>query len=138
MVWSSRSSTSPGPKPRKRPDGKCSRASSTHSGNPPSCWTRTSAWCRPTRVSAAHSAFVRREIKGQLIYDLGAGEWDIPKLRELLEKIIPEKTMIEDFEVAARFPKIGERVFRLNARRLERETGLPGMILLTFDDVTED
>ena len=31
------------------------------------------------------------ETIGKLIYELGNHQWDIPKLRELLEKIIPEK-----------------------------------------------
>jgi PAS domain-containing protein len=94
------------------------------------------------RVEKANRAFCRAFVttpdktEGQLVYEVGGGEWDIDKLRELLEEIIPEKTTIEDFDVTADFPKIGERVFRLNARRLERETGLPGMILLTMTDVT--
>lgn len=68
----------------------------------------------------------------QLIYDVGGGEWNIPELRKLLEEVIPEQTAITDYGVRADFPKIGERTFRLSARRLERESGLPGMILLTF------
>ena len=31
------------------------------------------------------------ETVGQLIYDLGNKQWDIPKLLELLENILPEK-----------------------------------------------
>ncbi|MCJ7515061.1 MAG: PAS domain-containing protein, partial [Dehalococcoidia bacterium] len=31
------------------------------------------------------------ETVGQLIYDLGNKQWDIPKLRELLETILPQK-----------------------------------------------
>jgi PAS domain-containing protein len=31
------------------------------------------------------------ETVGQLIYDLGNKQWDIPKLRELLEDILPKK-----------------------------------------------
>ena len=30
-----------------------------------------------------------KETVGQLIYDLGNKQWDIPKLRELLETILP-------------------------------------------------
>ncbi len=94
------------------------------------------------RVERANASFYRdfrtnrKKTEGQLIYDVGAGEWDIPELRTLLEEMIPQKTIVEDYEVSASFPKIGERVFRLNARRLECETGLPGVILLTIDDVT--
>ena len=31
------------------------------------------------------------ETVGQLIYDLGNKQWDIPRLRELLETILPQK-----------------------------------------------
>lgn len=95
------------------------------------------------RVERANASFYRdfrtnrKKTDGQLIYDIGGGEWDIPELRKLLEEVIPKKTTVEDYEVSTTFPKLGERVFRLNARRLEYETGLPGMILLTMDDVTE-
>ena len=36
---------------------------------------------------------------GTLIYDLGNGQWYIPKLRELLETILHEKTTFENYEV---------------------------------------
>jgi len=48
----------------------------------------------------------------------------------------PSETARADFRIRARFPKIGERVFRLDGRRLGRETGLPGMILPATEDVT--
>jgi PAS domain-containing protein len=38
------------------------------------------------------------ETVGQLIYDLGNKQWDIPGLRELLETILPEKTTFDDYE----------------------------------------
>ena len=96
------------------------------------------------RVSKANRAFCQAfatnlgMTENQLIYDIVGGGWDLPKLRELLEKVIPKSSTIDDFEVSARFPKIGRRAFRLNARRLKRDTGLPGMILLTMVDVTKE
>src|SRR4030042_4217458 len=39
------------------------------------------------------------ETVGQLIYDLGNKQWDIPKLRELLETILPQKTTFDNYEV---------------------------------------
>ena len=37
------------------------------------------------------------ETVGQLIYDLGNKQWDIPKLRELLETILPQKTTFDNY-----------------------------------------
>src|ERR1035437_4158674 len=39
------------------------------------------------------------ETIGTPIYNLGNNQFDIPKLRELLETILPEKTTFDNFEV---------------------------------------
>ncbi len=45
-------------------------------------------------------------------------------------------SVFQDFEITHDFPHIGRRVMLLNARRLERAVGLPGLILLAIEDVT--
>ncbi|MGA2027182.1 MAG: PAS domain-containing protein, partial [Syntrophobacteraceae bacterium] len=60
---------------------------------------------------------------GQLIYDLGNKQWDIPKLRELLETILPQKTTFDDYEVEHDFTTIGRRIMLLNARQIQRVLG---------------
>ena len=40
-----------------------------------------------------------KETVGQPIYDSGNKQWDIPKLRELLETILPPKTSFDNDEV---------------------------------------
>ncbi|MBI9084114.1 MAG: PAS domain S-box protein [Desulfobacterales bacterium] len=77
------------------------------------------------------------ETVGQLIYDLGNKQWDIPKLRELLETILPEKTTFDDYEVEHDFATIGRRTMLLNARQIERGMGKERIILLAFEDITE-
>ncbi|HUG68374.1 MAG TPA: chemotaxis protein CheB [Pirellulaceae bacterium] len=77
------------------------------------------------------------QIVGALIAKSGEGEWNIPELGELLESILPQNSAFENFEVDHEFPNVGRKVLLLNARRLEREQGLPGMILLAMEDVTE-
>ncbi len=73
----------------------------------------------------------------QHIYDLGNKQWDIPKLRELLETILPEKTSFADYEVEHNFSAIGHRIMLLNARRIERAWDKERIILLAIEDVTE-
>ena len=73
--------------------------------------------------------------EGQLLYELGDGEWDIPKLRLLLEKIIPEHGTMEDFEVEHDFPDVGLRTMCLNARQVFYEAGSHTTILLGFEDI---
>ncbi len=73
---------------------------------------------------------------GQLIYDLGNKQWDIPKLRELLEKILPQKTTFQDYEVEHDFATIGRRIMLLNARQIEQTSGRARIILLAIEDIT--
>ncbi|MFZ3057341.1 MAG: PAS domain-containing protein [Smithella sp.] len=77
------------------------------------------------------------ETVGQLIYDLGNKQWDIPKLRELLENILPQKTTFDNYEVEQDFATIGRRVMLLNARQIERASGKERIILLAIEDITE-
>jgi PAS domain S-box-containing protein len=77
------------------------------------------------------------ETVGQLIYDLGNKQWDIPKLRELLETILPEKATFDNYEVEHDFTDIGRRIMLLNARQIERASGKERIILLAIEDITE-
>jgi len=77
------------------------------------------------------------ETVGQLIYDLGNKQWDIPGLRELLETILPQKATFDDYEVEHDFAGIGRRIMLLNARQIERGRGKERIILLSMEDVTE-
>ena len=77
------------------------------------------------------------ETVGQLIYDLGNKQWDIPKLRELLETILPQKATFDNYEVEHDFATIGRRIMLLNARQIERGTGKERIILLAIEDITE-
>jgi two-component system CheB/CheR fusion protein len=77
------------------------------------------------------------ETVGQLIYDLGNKQWDIPKLRELLETILPQKTTFDNYEVEHNFAIIGRRIMLLNSRQIERGMGKERIILLAIEDVTE-
>jgi two-component system CheB/CheR fusion protein len=79
----------------------------------------------------------RAETVGQLIYDLGNKQWDIPKLRELLETILPKKTTFDNYEVEHNFANIGRRIMLLNARQIQRASGKESIILLAIEDITE-
>jgi PAS domain S-box-containing protein len=77
------------------------------------------------------------ETEGMLIFDLGNRQWDIPKLRELLEEILPQNSVFDDLEVEHTFETIGRKVMHLNARRIYQKTGQPELILLAIEDATE-
>jgi chemotaxis protein methyltransferase CheR len=96
------------------------------------------------RVIAASRSFYSTfkvapdQTQGKLLYGLGDdGQWDIPKLRVLLDKIVPEHGTMEDYEVEHEFSDLGSRTLRLNARQIFYEGGAGTTILLGMEDVTE-
>ncbi len=93
------------------------------------------------RVQKVNTAFYKmfkipvEDTKDRSVYELGNGLWNIPQLKELLEKIIPGKSQFQGFEVEMEFPEIGKKVMLLNACRLNRAGA--EMILLAIEDITE-
>jgi two-component sensor histidine kinase len=94
------------------------------------------------RVKSANRSFYglfqveEAETEGRLIYDLGNRQWDIPALRELLERIIPRDEAIEGYEIEHDFEGIGRRTLLLNARKIHRPENDATALLLAIDDVT--
>jgi two-component sensor histidine kinase len=95
------------------------------------------------RVIAASRSFYSafkvspESTQGKPLYALGDGQWDIPKLRVLLENIIPEHGVMEGYEVEHEFPDLGQRTISLNARQVFYDGGAEPTILLGMEDITE-
>ncbi|MBN2330942.1 MAG: PAS domain S-box protein [Candidatus Aenigmarchaeota archaeon] len=95
------------------------------------------------RIISANKSFYRnfkvspKETLGRLIYDLGNRQWNIPALRKLLEKILPNNTSFENYEVEHVFPHIGRRIMLLNARRIPPPPAKSRIMLLAIEDITE-
>ena len=92
-------------------------------------------------ISASRSFYQNFQVKpeetvGRSLFDLGGRQWDIPRLRELLETVLPKDTSFEGMEVAYDFPIIGHRRMSLNARQITGETGRTQLILLAMEDIT--
>jgi two-component system CheB/CheR fusion protein len=79
----------------------------------------------------------REETEGRLIYDLGNGQWNIPKLRELLENILPAHSTFRDFEVTHDFDRVGRKVMLLNASEIFNPNAQARTILLAIEDTTD-
>jgi two-component system, chemotaxis family, CheB/CheR fusion protein len=77
------------------------------------------------------------ETKSRSIYELSRRQWDIPRLRRMLEEVIPRDNFFNDFEITHEIPGLGLRAMLLNARRLDNPEGGPERILLGVEDVTE-
>ncbi|MEG4517542.1 MULTISPECIES: chemotaxis protein CheB [unclassified Microcoleus] len=70
------------------------------------------------------------------LFDLGNRQWNIPKLRSLLEEILEGKPEFQDFEVEHDFEHIGHKIMLLNGRKMP-PIGDTQMILLAIEDITE-
>jgi len=93
-------------------------------------------------ISVNHSFYqtfkvTPENIEGKLIYDLTNLQWNIPKLRVLLEEIIPRDNQFQNFEVEHEFPTIGRKIMLLNARQIYSKEISKRMILLAIEDITE-
>ena len=95
------------------------------------------------RITAASRSFYQtfklagEDVRGQLLFEVDAGHWNIPELRALLETIAKDHAPIEKYEVDHAFPKIGRRFMTLSAREVFYEQGTNASILLAFEDITE-
>jgi two-component sensor histidine kinase len=74
---------------------------------------------------------------GTSLFALDGGGWDIPALRLLLENSLADHAIVEGFEVAHDFPRIGPRILLLHARKVLDEGNTPKMIVLGFEDISE-
>ena len=79
----------------------------------------------------------REETVDKFLYTLGNGQWNIPKLRTLLEDVLPKHQAVRGFAVEHNFESIGPRTILLNARTLASVPEAEAMILLAMEDVTE-
>ncbi|MFN0151328.1 MAG: CheR family methyltransferase [bacterium] len=96
------------------------------------------------RVESANRAFfetfrvARARTIGKFIFDLGNRQWDIPRLRQLLEGVLPQSgERVDDFLVEHEFNHLGKRTMALSARRVRGMQGQNERILLAIDDITE-
>ena len=88
--------------------------------------TANESFCRSFKISS-------KEALNRRVYELGNGQWNIPKLRTLLEEVLPRKKSFIEFEVTHEFESIGVRTMLLSGRQVDRLQ----RILLFIEDITE-
>ena len=95
------------------------------------------------RVQTANRAFYqtfhaeKEETEGHFIYDLGNGQWNIPRLRTCWRESCRTAIPFMTYDVEHDFPAIGKKIMLLNARRFESVDSQPDLILLAIEDITE-
>ena len=95
------------------------------------------------RIKSANISFCKtfrvkeEDIMGVSLYKLGDNQWNIPRLRELLEEIIPRNNPFHDFEVEGTFSAVGHKILLLNAHRIIQQSKNEELIVLTIADITK-
>jgi two-component system CheB/CheR fusion protein len=95
------------------------------------------------KIKSANISFCKtfhvteEECIGKSLYQLGNNQWNIKKLKVLLEEIVPKNNRFHDFEVEHIFPVIGKKIMLLNAHRIIQARENEELIVLTIIDVTD-
>lgn len=95
------------------------------------------------RVIYANESFYKtfqvtaQETESEFFYKLGNNQWDIPQLREILEKTLPQKKVLTDFLVEHDFPHLGHRIMQLNASQISLQEKQMPLVLLVIEDITD-
>ena len=95
------------------------------------------------RVVVANDSFYRvfkvtkQATEDSPLYELGNGQWRIPKLQSLLEDILFKNNQFQDYQVNFDFPGIGPKTMLLDARRIQTDKVADQLILLAIEDITE-
>lgn len=94
-------------------------------------------------VISANKSFYKKflvnkeDTEEKLLFDLGDKQWNIAKLRGVLNDILSKNISFENFEVTHTFPGIGERIMLLNAHLIVQKSNSKPLILLAIEDITD-
>jgi len=77
------------------------------------------------------------DLKGKLFYEIDGHKWDDPKLRKLLEEVLPRNNYFNDFELAYDFPETGLKTLILNGRQIKLHGKNSPLVLLVIEDITK-
>ena len=94
-------------------------------------------------IIAVNESFLRtfstssEQTINKVLFRIGNEQWNITKLRELLEQVLPKQQVVTNFEVEHEFENIGHRTMLLNGQILTQTNNREPMILLAIEDITE-
>jgi two-component system, chemotaxis family, CheB/CheR fusion protein len=94
------------------------------------------------RINVANAAFYRtfrlslQQVENVPVFDLDGGRWNIPHLRDQLQRVLSRNERIDDLEARLQLSELGSTTVLFNARRIEAQEGR-SLIFLTVEDITE-
>ncbi|WP_317898068.1 chemotaxis protein CheB [Aurantibacillus circumpalustris] len=95
------------------------------------------------RVKSANKSFcalfkiTEEKSTGVSLFSLNNRQWNIPRLRELLDNVILKNKPFQDFEAELNLPVSGKKTLLLNAHGIVQQSNNEELIVLTISDVTQ-
>ncbi len=95
------------------------------------------------RVRKANAAYFRefdvdeKKVEGMSLLEIQDQQWNNDHLRDMLEKVLPERKSIVDEEITIAVRPDNERIFLFNAREIIRKKEDMKLILLAIEDITK-
>ena len=95
------------------------------------------------RVKSANASFYKffnaseQNIEGRQIFEIGSVQWNIHVLKEQLNHVLVKKEKLENFEITAVFPEIGERIMIINVSPILNDNIAENLLLFAIEDITD-
>ncbi len=95
------------------------------------------------RIRSVNEAFCEKfgigehEVMGKPFFGIQGGKWLDTNLKTMLEKVLPKKELLVDFEIRLEMEVDGKRMLQLNAREVVDGKKGDKLILLAIEDITE-
>jgi two-component system CheB/CheR fusion protein len=89
-------------------------------------------------ILSVNSAFLRKfrlekdDVMSKSLSEIRSGQLNSPELRGLLDRVIVENRVFEDYNIEIEVPDKGKQAMVLNAQQVESEGSCPPLILLTI------
>ena len=92
------------------------------------------------RIASANHAFCRAFelapilVEGVGLLQLDGGTWNVPALREAVERVVTTRSLVRDVALEIVLPRAGHRMLSLSGSHVSGEGG--GLVVLAIEDVT--
>ncbi len=76
-------------------------------------------------------------IKGVSIFEFNNNQWDIPELKKIFKKILPQKEFNENFEIIHNFNNLGIKNLSININKIRIDDDKTEYIIINIEDITK-
>jgi two-component system CheB/CheR fusion protein len=78
----------------------------------------------------------KEETENKFFFELGNGQWAIPELKTLLERVVDKRSRVRNYILDKNLPKIGKKKILVNALPIKIEDLEEQFIIVSMDDLS--